>query len=100
MVYNIETMNTVVHKTNKVIWNEITIKCKIKMLNHKEVGTNILVNSILFKCFIVGFLISFILLKQGTLIRVFDVSTKKKIAEFRRGADPAVVYWSVEWVTR
>ncbi|XP_071131652.1 WD repeat domain phosphoinositide-interacting protein 4-like [Mytilus galloprovincialis] len=30
--------------------------------------------------------------KKGTLIRVFDINSKKKIAEFRRGADPAVVY--------
>ncbi|KAL5017843.1 hypothetical protein ScPMuIL_003565 [Solemya velum] len=30
--------------------------------------------------------------KKGTLIRVFDVSSKKQVVEFRRGADPATLY--------
>jgi len=30
---------------------------------------------------------------QGTLIRVFDTSTRRKTIELRRGADPATLYW-------
>ena len=32
---------------------------------------------------------------QGTLIRVFDVATRKQLVELRRGADPAMLYWYV-----
>ena len=28
----------------------------------------------------------------GTLIRVWDTVSKQRIAEFRRGADPALIY--------
>ena len=30
---------------------------------------------------------------QGTLIRVFDASTRKFLGEYRRGADHATLYW-------
>lgn len=32
---------------------------------------------------------------QGTLIRVFDVSSRRQLTELRRGADTAILYWSV-----
>jgi len=31
---------------------------------------------------------------QGTLIRVFDVSSRRQLTELRRGADTAMLYWS------
>ncbi len=36
-----------------------------------------------------------VVILQGTLIRVFDVLTKKLVVELRRGADPAMLYRSV-----
>jgi hypothetical protein len=30
---------------------------------------------------------------QGTLIRVFEVATRRQLTELRRGADTAVLYW-------
>lgn len=32
---------------------------------------------------------------QGTLIRVFDIATRRQLTELRRGTDTAIVYWYV-----
>lgn len=35
---------------------------------------------------------------KGTLIRVWDTTTKNQLVELRRGSDPATVYWLVKIV--
>lgn len=32
---------------------------------------------------------------KGTLIRIWDTIRKTKVVEFRRGSDPATLYWLV-----
>lgn len=34
---------------------------------------------------------------QGTLIRVWDATTKVQLVELRRGSDQATVYWYCYW---
>ena len=40
-------------------------------------------------------ILEYYIILQGTLIRVFDVATRKQLVELRRGADPAMLYWYV-----
>ncbi|KAJ8950474.1 hypothetical protein NQ314_007861 [Rhamnusium bicolor] len=33
---------------------------------------------------------------KGTLIRVWDTTTRNQLVELRRGSDPATVYWYIK----